>query len=198
MKFYVLLISLNFLFVSCSHKIPAEDISKVKPGKSFSRSGEYKIGPEDTIEVKVLGDSNLSGRYKVSPTGYINFPLVGSLKVFGQTAQEVNRKLANALSHFMKKPVVSVSIVEVKSLRVVFSGEFTKTGPLNLSTQVSILQGVMLAGGLTDFASGRIVVIRKDTTNVTHRYSVDIEDILDGNKHLDDFGLENDDIVYAE
>ena len=195
---FLIVIPLLWLTSSCSHKIPAEGIESVKPGKSFSRTGEYKIGPEDILDVKVLGDKDVSGQYKVSPTGYLNFPLVGSLNVFGQTAAQVNSKITTALRHYMKKPVVSVSIAKVNSLKVIFSGEFASKGPIALTTEVSLLQGLMLVGGLTDFASGRVVVIRKDSSNKTRRYSVEVEDVLDGNKHLDDFALENGDIIYAE
>ena len=81
------------MLISCGHRVPTFDITKLKSGRSFNRSGAFVIGPRDTLNVTVYGDEKLSGDYIVSNTGILNLPLVAPVDVTGLTALQVSKKL---------------------------------------------------------------------------------------------------------
>ena len=98
----------------------------------------------------------------------------------------------------MKYPKVSVSIVSFGSMRVFLLGEVKKVGAVELQGKTNIMQAVSMAGGLTDFATGRIVLIRNQSNNTAKRYSTTWDDVLDGKFSLDFKYLESGDTLYLE
>ena len=189
----------GYVFLSsCTHYIEAEPFSKIKSGRTFDRQGTYRMSPGDRVNVLVYGEDKLSGNYIVSSTGFLAIPLIPPLQVSGLTAQQLNRKLSNALRGIIKSPRVSTSLTGVKNFRVFFNGEVGSVGAVNLTSETSLLQAVSMAGGLTDFATGRIVLVRKVDSKNVKRYATDYDDILSGLYQLDHLSLEAGDIIIAE
>ena len=193
-----LLIIVTGLTSACSHRIDAEDFSKLKAGRTFDRQGSYRIGIGDEISIRVFGDDEISGNYIVSPTGFLNLPLLEPLKVTGDTATQLTIKIRNALKRLIKDPRVTVSLTGVRSYQVFFAGEVNRVGAVNLSSETTLLQAIAISGGLTDFATGRIVLIRKTGTNQTKRYATTYEKILSGDSYSDNITLESGDVIFAE
>ena len=197
-SFLIIILGLNCFIASCSHYIDAEPLSSIKSGKTFDRQGSYRIGPGDEVNVLVYGEEKISGTYKVSTTGFLAIPLLPPMQVSGLTSQQLNRKIATALRSLIKSPRVTTSLTGIKNFQVFFTGEVNRIGAINLTNETSFLQALTLAGGLTEFASGRIVLVRKLSSNQIKRYSTDYDDILSGSAQLDRITLEAGDVVIAE
>jgi len=194
----VLLVMLLGLTESCVSRIPAEPISQLQASKTFTRQGNFMIGPGDQLDIFVFGEEKLSGRFTISPTGILAFPLINTLNVSGMSSQQLTRRLEGSLGSYIKSPRVAVSLPSVKSFQVFFSGEIKRIGGLNLTSETNILQALTLAGGLSDFASGRIVLVRQIGNNKVKRYAMQYEDILAGEKFIDGITLETGDVIIAE
>jgi polysaccharide export outer membrane protein len=197
--FLLLLISITALTGSgCAHRIEADDISQLKAGRTFDRQGSYRIGIGDEVSIRIFGDEEISGDYIVSPTGYLNLPLINPIQASGLTASQVTVKVRNAVRRLIKNPRVTVSLTGVRSFQVYFAGEVNRVGSVNLTNETSFLQALALAGGLTDFASGRIILIRKVGQNKIKRFATTYEEILTGDELTDYITLESGDVIYAE
>ena len=125
-------------------------------------------------------------------------PLLPPMQVSGQTPSALTYKVRNALRKLIKDPKVSISLTGVSSFQVFFNGEVQNVGAVNLTNETNFLQALTLAGGLTEFASGRIVLIRKTGTNKTIRYATTYKDVLLGKNFIDQVTLESGDIIIAE
>ncbi|RYZ88828.1 MAG: hypothetical protein EOP04_08415 [Proteobacteria bacterium] len=195
----LLMLSLSTLLTSCFFRIPAEDISQLQAGKTFDRQGGYLIGPNDELDIAVFGEESLTGRYTISPAGMLNFRLVSPINVNGMTPAQVTKRLEMALAGIVKRPRVTVALMASRSFNVYFSGQVTRVGTVSLTSETTFLQALTLAGGLTPFATGRIVLIRQigDAKKV-RRFSLRYEDILSGEKFLDSVTLESGDVLYVE
>lgn len=183
---------------ACAPSMSGEKIEMAQRGSTFDRIGDYKIGPSDILAVKVFGEESLSGQYAVTPSGLIQFPLIGFVSCKGLTPEQLSRRLETQLRPFVKVPKVVVSIGDPASFRVFFSGEVTNRGGRELKTKTSLLEGLLLAGGLTDFSSGKIYLIRRVNDREVKRYVTEYSDILRGKKGLDNFFLERGDIIHAD
>ncbi|MFW7377341.1 MAG: polysaccharide biosynthesis/export family protein [Oligoflexus sp.] len=183
---------------ACSHRISAEDISKLQAGKTFDRQGVYRIGVGDEISVRVFGDQEISGNYIVSPTGFLHLPLIDPIQVAGLSSAQLTTRLKNALQRLIKDPRVTIALTGVRSFQVYFAGEVNRVGAVNLTNETSFLQAITLGGGLTEFASGRIVLIRKVDQNKVRRFSTTYERILAGKDSTDYITLESGDVIFAE
>jgi len=112
-------------------------------------AAEYVIGAADVLFISVLGNKDLDTVSSVTPGGKISFPLVGDVQAAGLTAEELADALTRALSEKIKNPVVSVSLREINSYRVYVLGGVVRPGVLSSKSQITLLQALALAGGVT-------------------------------------------------
>lgn len=183
---------------SCTAAIPAADLSEAIAGSTFTRQGEYLISAADQILVKVYGQDALSGTYTVSPSGLLTFPLIGFIQAAGQTSLQLTDRLQKSLQSYVKNPLVTLTVMNKDSLQIYFSGEFNKPGVAALPGRTTVLQGVAVGGGLTKFASGRIVLLRQMPNGGVQRYATTYYKLLTGKNGGDKVTLERGDIVHAE
>ena len=194
----LVLLGLMLVGGACASRIPADPITQLQGTKTFTRQGTFMIGPGDQLDIFVFGEERLSGRFTISPTGILAFPLIPSFNAAGLSSTQLTKRLELALDSYIKAPRVAVSLPSVRSFQVFFNGEFKKVGALNLTSETNLLQALSLAGGLTDFASGRIVVIRQIGNSKVKRYAVEYSDILTGDKFVDAITVETGDVIIAE
>lgn len=112
-------------------------------------AAEYVIGAADVLFISVLGHKDLDTVASVTPGGKISFPLVGDVQAAGLTAEELADRLMRALSEKIKSPVVSVSLREINSYRVYVLGGVARPGVLSSKSEITLLQALALAGGVT-------------------------------------------------
>ena len=123
----------------------------------------YMLGAQDVVEVKVFKVEELSKTVQVSESGTFNYPLVGDVQASGKTAQEIERDLTARLgSRYLENPQVTVRVTEMNSRRITVEGAVKKPGVFPISGNMSLLQGIAKAQGLTPIASTTVVVIRSE------------------------------------
>jgi polysaccharide biosynthesis/export protein len=139
-------------------------------GATAPISSAYVIGPGDMLSITVWKNDTLSRVVPVRPDGKISMPLLHDIQASGLTAMQLRDKISTALSEFMPNPEVTVSVTDVRSMRVSILGEVVKPGVLELRGETTILEAIAMAGGFKDFASpSRITVIRNDENGKSKR-----------------------------
>ncbi|MGQ0504866.1 MAG: polysaccharide biosynthesis/export family protein [Myxococcaceae bacterium] len=124
---------------------------------------EYRVLPGDVLQVRVYNQDNMTTRTKVREDGMISMPFVNDVQVSGLTPAAIATDLAAKLKNFINKPVVSVSLEEIKPLAVSIIGEVKKPGLYQLEPGVSVLHAIAAAGGFTDYANeDDVYVLRKE------------------------------------
>ncbi|MFC1549265.1 SLBB domain-containing protein [Nitrospirota bacterium] len=122
---------------------------------------EYKVGEGDVLNISVYGHDDLRTIERVSGDGKIIFPLIGQLDVNGMTVAEVSQLIAARLSEgFIISPQVAVFVNEFRSRKAVIIGEIAKPGLHELKGEITLLELISMAGGLTANA-GRIATIKR-------------------------------------
>lgn len=192
-----ILLTLQLLLWGCVHEDKIS-LAKIAPGSTFTGDGKYIIGEGDEIAIKIIGQDNLTSLYKVSQAGEISFPLIGFQKAAGKTIQMLTVAITKKLKPYIKNPIVSISIQRYNSYKVFFSGEISNPGVYTFSERTTLLQGIARAGGLSRFASGTVIVIRKTKKGTTRRYWATYETILNKNSKLDILVLERGDVVHIK
>jgi len=129
-------------------------------------SPDYRIGSGDVLFVNVSGrpelgspvTPGLSGKVqgsRVDGSGYIHLPLVESVQVAGLTLEETQGRLKEAYRRYVKDPWVVVEVAEYKSHPLHLLGQFRLSGTQYMDRPLTLLEGISLGGGLTDFANLR-------------------------------------------
>ncbi len=187
-----------FMVTSCIAPMNSQDMSLALNGATFSKIGDYRIGPGDVLNLRVFGEDAVSGEYAVAPSGMIQLPLVGYVIAQGMSQVQLAQKLEQVYRPFVKDPKVAVSIASAGSFVVYFSGEVLNRGPRELKFRTNVLQGLVMAGGLSDMASGRIFLIRTTSDRDVRRYSTSFKELLRGSSNLDFVFLERGDVIHAD
>lgn len=119
----------------------------------------YQIAADDIIDVSVWEEPELESSVVVRPDGAITLPLIGSLKAAGRTTEELTGVLTQKYSQFIPDPVLTVSIKEIRGLKVYVTGRVQRPGEYRFGRYVDVLQAIAMAGGLTPFANGKAIRI---------------------------------------
>jgi polysaccharide export outer membrane protein len=150
------------------------------PVQAASPDYNYKIGPLDAVNIVVWRNPDLSTSVPVRPDGKITVPLVEDLPALGKDPSTLARDIEQALSKFVRDPVVTVIVTNFKGpysqqIRVV--GEATTPQGLPYEQNMTLLDVMIAVGGLTDFADGnKATILRKSDGD--SQYSVRLDDLL--------------------
>ena len=134
------------------------------PAQALASGGgaAFRLGPGDVLSVTVWKQPALSLQLPVAPDGTLRYPLAGQIDVQGHTLAEVEAALAARLGEQLREVTVTVSLVQVHSLRVYVIGEVLRPGEFVLRAPVSVVQALAMASGFTPFAKrDKVLLIRR-------------------------------------
>jgi polysaccharide export outer membrane protein len=128
-------------------------------GASPASMPNYKLAPDDSIQITVWKEKDISGTFPVRPDGKISLVLLGDIQAAGLTPEELSNVLTEKLKKYIQDPLVTVSVLATNSQKVFVLGEVQKVGPVEMSADMTALQAISAAGGLTPYASESHVYI---------------------------------------
>lgn len=167
-----------------SPQAPAISVPDYLPAGQL-RGQAYTLGAGDIVRVDIFDitpELALEQRYTILPDGTLNLPWVGSVPLAGLTLGEAANVLSQRFGRFIRNPVVTVSLLAPRPLKVGVIGEVNRPGAYIISvisnevTQTSlnqrtaseggnqwprVSQALQTAGGITGFANLREVRIRR-------------------------------------
>jgi polysaccharide biosynthesis/export protein len=156
----ILLISV-FILVTYTPSYAQE--KAVLKGEVAADSDSYIIGAEDVLYIHVWREEPLSRSIPVRMDGKISLPLIDEIEAAGTTPKQLKEKITEKMKQFVENPVVSVTVMEANSFKVFVSGQVRTPGVYRLRSETTILQIIPMAGGLTEWADQKkILVIRKE------------------------------------
>jgi len=147
---------------------------------------DYRIAPGDTIGVSVWRSPELTKKVPVRPDGKISLPLAGEIRAAGQTPLELTSDIEEALLPFVQLPKVSVVVeafADNDKRTVQVLGEVKEPTAVAYRPYLTVLDLIVAAGGLTEFADGNSAkLIRRSEKGDGETYRLNLEDLVtDGN-----------------
>jgi len=124
---------------------------------------QYLIGPGDILEVSVWNEPALSKTVTVRLDKRISLPLIGDVIVTGMSLEDLSNILTHEFSKFISNPNVVVILQESKSKRYYLIGRVTKPGEFPLDFPLTVLQALARAGGFTEWAETKEILILRST-----------------------------------
>src|SRR3989475_4427280 len=140
----------------------------------------YKLGPLDSVSVVVWRNPELSTSVTIRPDGKITAPLIEDLPALGKDSTTLARDIEKALSKYIRDPVVTVIVGGFngpypEQIRVV--GEAAKPQALPYRQGMTLLDLMIVVGGVTDFADGNNASIMRASEG-GRQYNVRLKDLL--------------------
>lgn len=162
------------LMVGCASNYPPA------PASAASSDYNYHIGPGDIVNIVVWRNPELSMSVPVRPDGKLAAPLIEDLPAIGKNPTALARDIEQALSKFIRDPVVTVIVTQFvgpysEQIRVV--GEAAKPQVLPYKQKMTLLDVMIAVGGMTDFADGNGASILRPADGNT-QYGVRVKDLV--------------------
>ena len=161
--------------------------------------GEYRIGVDDDLDVNVWKNPELSMKVRVRPDGKISMPLIGDVPAADMTSSELAVSIGQKLSNFVKNPQVTVIVSNPSSSdflrRVRVTGAVKNPQSIAYRDGMTVLDLVLLAGGLNDFASGNRATLFRKVNGTTKAYPVKLDNLINDGDLETNYTLQPSDIV---
>lgn len=165
--------------------------------KNYAHSksvGGYRIGSGDNLRFNIFNEAGLEDiEARVDDAGYIQLPVLELVHVAGITTRELQIELKQRFSDHFVDHWVTVELIEPKSEPVYFLGEFRTPGPVYLSRETNLVEGLALVGGMEVDAYLPGARLLRNNQICT----VDIYGLLKAGKFDQNIQLRGQDVIYA-
>lgn len=160
----------------------------------------YRIGAGDVLQVSVWKEPEASvPTIAVRADGNITVPLIKDVEVAGLTPAEVERLLAKKLDRFIPGADVTVIVTQVNSRKVYLVGAVRTVGTLDLKSDMTVLQAITQAGGLTEYAKRKQIYILRTENGKQMKLPFNYEAVIKGESTEENvLVLPNDTIVVPQ
>jgi len=145
----------------------------------------YIIGCGDILEITTWKEADFTlAEAFVRIDGKITFPLLDDVQAAGRTPMQLKNTIQKKLKDYVDSPIVTVNVINPNSQRFYILGEIARTGEYPLIKQLTVLQAFALAGGFTEWAAKKEIILMRKENGKEKQYVVNYKDIAKG-KNLD-------------
>jgi len=133
--------------------------SMLYPGEDF------QLTPGDLIAVRVFLQPDYAATVRVDQNGNVELPFIGSVNLNGLKVREAQARIADRLRNgkYYQNPEVIIQVLDTVNGSVTITGEVHAIVPV--STQRSLREVLLIAGGLPATASHTIKIVRPGLTD---------------------------------
>jgi len=194
------------IFIFCSvismtigvgHLLAAEKKSKAQQTWSAKASSQdYEIGAGDILEITTWKEPDFTREeILVRLDGKITFPLLNDVQAAGLATLDLKRVIESGLKDYVSNPVVTVNVRQPLSKRFYVLGEVRRTGEYPLVKHLTVLQAFALAGGFTEWASKKEIILLRQENGKEKIYRINYKEITKGEDLSQNIKLKTDDTI---
>lgn len=154
---------------------------------------EYTLGPGDVLRIQLWGKENQSLELPVSRDGTISFPQSGPMSVAGLSFDEARQQIRKQVSEQYIGVQASVSLGELRSMRVFVLGEARNPGSYSVSSLSTIINALYVSGGIKQTGSLRNLQHKRDGKLVG---TLDLYELLLQGDSSNDNRLQPGDVIF--
>ena len=143
-------------------------------------SSDYIIGCGDILKVLIWKEPDLTREVFVRLDGKITFPLLDDIPAAGKTTMQLKKEIQDGLDKFVESPFVTVTLIKPESQKFYILGEVARTGEYEIRKKLTVLQAFALAGGFTEWASKKEIILLREENGTQKILRVNYKDIVKG------------------
>ena len=198
-KAFFLICSLLAMMAFMIGQPAADDSKTAKDKKNWSAKvsrGDYLIGSGDVLEIVTWKEEDFSrDEILVRLDGKLTFPLLNDVQAAGLTTLDLKRVIEKGLKAYVTNPVVTVNVKQPLSKQFYVLGEVMRTGEYPLVKHLTVLQAFALAGGFTEWASKKEIILLRHEDGKDEIYRINYKNIVKGKDLSQNIKLKADDTI---
>ena len=192
--FLSLLLSALLVFGIISPSLSeAADTTSQAPSTSEK---DYTIGAGDILEIVTWKEPDFTREdVLVRVDGKISFPLLDDIQAAGFSPMQLKVILEDSLKGYVDAPEVTVTVANPGSQKFYILGEVVRTGEYPLIKNLTVLQAFALAGGFTEWASKKEIILHRREHGRDKTILINYKDIIDDQDFSQNVRLKADDTI---
>jgi protein involved in polysaccharide export with SLBB domain len=136
---------------------------------------DYLVGPGDTLNVQLYGNEPASYMLTVGRDGRVNFPKLGPISLNGMSFEAARAAIEQRVAQQLIGTRVSVTMGELRSIRVFVLGEAQKPGSYTVSGLSTMTNALFVSGGVKKVGTLRRIELKRNGKLIT---VLDLYDLL--------------------
>jgi len=165
---------------------------------SSAWAADYIIGPGDQLGIEVWKDPALTRVVTVLPDGKISFPLIGELEAGGKTVAQLKKEIEQKIARYVPDSTTTVEVRQMNSLHIYVLGRVNTPGRIVLSSNVTVLQALAIAGGPNTFANRKQIRIFREKGGATTMSPLfNYDEVTAGRAIATNILLERGDVIFV-
>jgi polysaccharide export outer membrane protein len=165
-------------------------------GSAVASPNDYKIGAGDILEITIWKEPDLSRKEVLVRTdGKISFPLLNDVQAAGLTPLEMKKNMEAGLKEFISNPFATITVRSPQSQKIYILGEVRNTSEFPLTKNLTVLQAFALAGGFTEWASKKEIILMRKEGGEEKIYRINYKSIIKGKDLSQNLKLKADDTI---
>lgn len=185
--------AIAFMLTLC---VPLFYLPPVYSEEGSKKDTVYHIGVGDVLEIVTWKEPDFSREeIIVRLDGKISFPLLDDVEAAGLTPIHLKKDIEVKLRKFVASPSVTVTVRDAASQRFYILGEVVNTGEYPLVKDLTVLQAFALAGGFTEWASKKEIIMYRKENGKEEVYRINYKDILKNKDFRQNVQIKVDDTI---
>ena len=169
---------------------------KTNTWSARTSGGDYLIGSGDILEIITWKEEDFSREeVLVRLDGKLTFPLLNDVQAAGLTTMDLKNVIEEGLKAYVTNPVVTVNVRQPLSKKFYILGEVMNTGEYPLVKHLTVLQAFALAGGFTEWASKKEIILMRNENGQDKIYRINYKNIVKGKDLSQNIKLKADDTI---
>ena len=123
----------------------------------------YVLGPGDTLNLAFLDPSaaGVGGPISILNDGTASLALLGSVQLTGLTISQASAWLTSLYGRLLRRPQLNLTLTTPRPMKISVLGEVDRPGLYTLTTFSDVVGAIQGAGGITQLADLRRVMLRR-------------------------------------
>lgn len=169
------------------------DPSTFAPVTDIQVPVDYSLGPGDVLNIQLYGNEPATYMLTVNRDGRINFPKLGPINVSGLSFDAARATIERQVAQQLIGARVSVTMGNLRSIRVFVLGDAEKPGSYTVSGLSSMTNALFVSGGVKKIGSLRNIQLKRSGRLVT---VLDLYDLLLHGDNSGDQKLMQGDVIF--
>jgi polysaccharide biosynthesis/export protein len=181
-----------------SVSLPAARAAAAPPATAAASVGaDYLIGPGDKLQIYVWQNPDLTVTVPVRQDGKVSTPLVEDMVAAGKTPSVLARDIEVVLAEYVRSPKVNVFVLEAVSAlsQVKVTGQVKTPQAMPYHEGMTVLDAVLAAGGLTDFAAGNRAKVVRTANGKSEELKIHLDKLLNSGDMSQNLALRPGDVI---
>lgn len=163
-----------------------------------ARAPRYRIRESDSLGLQFAFTPEFNQTVSVQPDGYITLKSVGTVMAQGLTIPELTKTIERAYAGILHDPVVTINLKDFDKPYFVVSGQVGRPGKYELRSDLTVTEGVAIAGGFTRASKhSQVILFRPEAHGLTEVRVIDVKKLLRAHDLQEDVRLQPGDMIYV-